>query len=126
MNNDKKKEIKSCRELLEKYLHPEGQNIYIPLYCPLCNVFFKGVYCSKCPLKGKGGCLPAKDPYFKSMRIPNPTKGQYKWLKSDADFLEKVIPVLEGIPEDEFAQMSDDYYKELDRYWDAKILFPLN
>lgn len=64
--SNKELTIKAHKELIEKYLNPEGKIFFNPNYCPLCLIHrndilkFGATNCQGCPLassEGKQGCI---------------------------------------------------------------------
>ena len=127
----KEKTIKACKEMIFRYRNPLNYDFFKEKYCPLCKVHLtkiNAIYCKGCPLAdilGQTGCI-----YFRSFHHARNAHSSFsilytsdaidRWKEAAlrrAEFFEKIIPILEKIPEKRFTKNGWRYFDEIKRRW---------
>ena len=130
--------IQACKQISKKYREMKKiDGWFIRDNCPLCKIHYKTIWkrhrsdkrCTGCPLADMHadvGCLDfasAKELIIElNTWYDNDHKDlDYKHLvgaaKDRAEFYDKIIPILEQIPEERFTREGWTYFEELDRGW---------
>ena len=128
---NKERTIKACKDLIVKYRSPLGRVFFQYDECPLCDIHhISDRKCKGCPLANKEGWMGCID--FKSfdraaavMDIMISTiiydgrklTGALKRYETRAKFFEKIIPILEAMPNKRFTREGWKFTEEILRKW---------
>jgi len=103
MTNKQERAIKACKKLVAKYRGAESKTGFFSRYtCPLCKVYTDPNKCYGCPLANQNGGSGCGD--FATYKGAEEERFSKKNFEARAQFFERIIPILEGLPEERFTK----------------------
>jgi hypothetical protein len=127
MKTYKQRALEACRKIRDRYRNPDDDKYCTASKCTLCSIYSDGFNCIGCPLSdnfGNSGCCD-HDTYndvLESLKLGSYSLGSYYQntpkcnaaFTKRAKYYDRIIPILEKIPERRFTPSGWRYFKEIE------------